>query len=113
MEQTTDVQMMMDGDAPVRMNLKPERVQQLLLALPGWRLRRDGRELETLRRFTSAGAASAFASLACRLATYQRQPVKVAVLGSDVVVRLQGKPVRGCTGGITEPVFHLAGLIGA
>jgi hypothetical protein len=113
MEQTTDVQMMMDGGAPVRMNLKPERVQQLLLALPGWKLRRDGLGIETFRRFTSARAASAFASLACRLATCQRQPVMVAVLGGDVVVRLQGCPVRGCTGGITEPVFNLAGLIGA
>lgn len=53
------------------------------------------------------------ASLACRLATHQGQPVMVGVLGGDVVVRLQGKPVRGCTGGITEPVFKLAGLIGA
>lgn len=113
MEQTTDVQMMMDGEAPVRMNLKPERVQQLMLGLPGWKLRRGGRELETLRRFTSPGAASTFAALACRLAACQRQPVKVAVLGGDVVVRLQGNPVRGCTGGITEPVFNLARLIGA
>lgn len=111
MEQTTDVQMMMDGSAPVRMNLKPERVQQLLLAVPSWKLRRDG--LETLRRFTTASAASAFAALACRLARCQGQPVMVAVVGGDVVVRLQGKPVRGCTGGVTEPVFRLAGLIGA
>ena len=112
MEQTTNMQTL-DGDAPVRMNLKPERVQQLLLGLPGWKLRRDGRGLETVRRFTSGRAASAFASMACRLATCQRQPVKVAVAGGDVVVTLQGHPFHGCVGGITEAVFNLAGLIGA
>jgi hypothetical protein len=34
MEQRTNVQVMTIGEAPVRMNLKPERVQQLLLGVP-------------------------------------------------------------------------------
>ena len=113
MEQRKNVQVMSSVEFPVRMYLKPERVQQLLLALPGWKLRGDGGGLETNRRFTSAGAAGSFAALACRLATQRRQPVKVNLSGGDVVVTLHGHPPRGCCGGLTEQVFHLAGLIGA
>lgn len=111
MEQMTKPQMTMIGEFPVRMNLKPERVQQLLAALPGWRLREDG--LESERQFTHPGAASSFAALACRLAALRGQPVKVDLSGAKVVVKLQGLPARGCAGGLTGPVFALAGLIGA
>jgi pterin-4a-carbinolamine dehydratase len=113
MEQTTKTQMATVGEGPVRMNLKPERVQQLLGGLPGWRLREDGSGLESARQFTSPGAAGSFAALACRLATQRRQPVKIDLSGGKVVVKLQGHPARGCAGGLTSKVFTLAGLIGA
>jgi pterin-4a-carbinolamine dehydratase len=98
---------------PVRMDLKPERVQQLLLALPGWKLREDGRAIVTARKFTSAQTAGAFGALACRLATQQRQPVAVRLMGEQIVITLPGHPLRGCAGGLTGPVFKLAGLIGS
>ena len=113
MEQMTKPQMTMIGEGLVNVNLKPERVQQLLAALPGWRLRGDGSGLESERQFTNPGAASSFAALACRLAALRGQPVKVDLSGGKVVVRLQGHPARGCVGGLTGPVFALAGLIGA
>jgi len=114
MEQTKKLLATLSLEGPVRMNLKPERVQELLLKLPGWRLREDGSRLglESARQFTSPGAASSFAALACRLATQRRQPVDVKLAGGKVVVKLQGHPLRGCTGGITTAVFKLAGLIG-
>ena len=98
---------------PVRMDLKPERIQQHLLVLPGWRLRKDGRAIESARQFASLGGASSFAALACRLASQRRQPVKVRLAGENIVVTLPGHPVRGCTGGLTDAVFKLAGLIGS
>ena len=98
---------------PVRMELKPERIQQHLLALPGWKLQRDGRGIESARQFTSPQGAGTFAALACRLATQRRQPVKVRLAGENIVVTLPGHPVRGCTGGLTDAVFKLAGLIGS
>ena len=113
MEQVTKPQMTMIGEGPVRMNLKPERVQLLLAGLPGWRLREDGGGLESARQFTNPGAASSFAAMACRLAALSGQPVKVDLAGGKVVVKLQGLPARGCAGGLTGPVFALAGLIGA
>jgi len=99
--------------APVRMYLKPERVQQLLLSLPGWRLREDGRAIVTDRTYTNAQTAGAFGALACRLAAQERQPVGVRLVGEQIVVTLPGYAARGCTGGLTRPVFRLAGLIGS
>ena len=98
---------------PVRMDLKPERVQQLLLALPGWKLREDGRAIVTERKFASAKTAGAFGALACRLATQERQPVAVRLVGEQIMITLPGHPLRGCVGGLTGPVFRLAGLIGS
>jgi pterin-4a-carbinolamine dehydratase len=113
MEQRTDVQVVSMWEVPVRMNLKPERVQELLLRVPGWRLRPDGVGLETRRRFSQPGAASTLAAQACRLAMLRNQPVMVKLWGGHVVVTLHGHPVRGFVGGLTEKVFDLAALIGA
>ncbi len=113
MEQMTKPQLTAIGEGLVNVNLKPERVQLLLAGLPGWKLRGDGGGLESERRFTNPGAASSFAAMACRLAALRGQPVKVDLSGAKVVVKLQGLPARGCAGGLTGPVFTLAGLIGA
>src|SRR5690349_13309934 len=87
---------------PVRMYLKPERVQQLLLALPGWKLREDGRAIVTDRTFTTAQGAGAFGALACRLAAQEGQPVAVRTVGEQIVITLPGYAARGCTGGLTR-----------
>lgn len=94
----------------VVMRLKPERVQQLLARLPGWKLREDG--LASERSFPSAQAARSFVSRVCKLAEDGRQPVLVRLAGSQVTVILQGPPTRGCIGGIDTNVFNLAGQIG-
>ena len=96
----------------VVMRLKPERVQQLLRRLPGWRLRQDGRGIENVRSFNSAKAARAFVGHVCKLAEARRQPVNVRLAGKQVSITLQGHPAKGCTGGINGAVFNLAGHIG-
>lgn len=101
----------MDG-TPERLELKPERVQQHLARLPRWRLRPDGRGIERVREHRSTRGASRFAGNVCRLAAAQGQPVTVGLQGSKVAVTLTGHPRRGCTGGLTDAVFHLAELIG-
>jgi pterin-4a-carbinolamine dehydratase len=113
MEQRTNVQVMAIWEGPVKMNLKPERVQELLLKVPGWRLRADGRGLESHRRFSHPGAASTWAAQACRLAALRNQPVMVKLWKREVVLTLHGYPAHGCVGGLTEKVFDLAALIGA
>ena len=94
----------------VVMRLKPERVQELLLRLPGWKLGEDG--LENVRAFTSGQAARSFVSRVCKLAEEVRQPVQLRFAGSQVTVTLQGQPIKGCIGGIDTHVFNLAGRIG-
>lgn len=92
----------------VTMKLKPERVQELLARLTGWRLREDGLGLENVRGFNSGQAARSFVGRVCRLAEEKRQPVQIRFAGSQVTVTLQGQPSTG----ITTNVFKLAGEIG-
>jgi pterin-4a-carbinolamine dehydratase len=98
--------------SPEKAHLKPERVQQLLLSLPGWRLGAEGRGIERRRHFTSFGKAQAFVGLVGRLATGHRQPVTIALSGKRVDLTLAGHPIKGRTGGLTDEVFNLAGRIG-
>ncbi|HVG07691.1 MAG TPA: 4a-hydroxytetrahydrobiopterin dehydratase [Thermoanaerobaculia bacterium] len=100
------------GEGPVRMDLKPERVQELLAKLPGWALRAGGGALVRVRTFTTPLTAGSFARNACWLATKLEQPLTVSLASNVVTITLTGHPVRGCTGGLTGPVFKLADLIG-
>lgn len=97
---------------PEKAHLKPERVQQLLLKLPGWKLGAEGRSIERRRHFTSFAEAQAFVGLVGKLATGHRQPVRIALAGKRVDLRLAGHPVKGRTGGLTNEVFNLAGRLG-
>jgi pterin-4a-carbinolamine dehydratase len=97
---------------PEKAQLKPERVQQLLLKLPGWRLGAEGRAIRRRRQFTSLAEAQAFVGLVGKLATGHRQPVTIALAGKRVDLTLAGHPVKGRTGGLTDNVFDLAGRIG-
>lgn len=99
-------------DVPVRAELKPERVQQMLLQLPGWKLAVEGRGIQRRRQFGTHAKAQDFVSLVGKLATVHRQPVKIALTGKRVDLILPGHPVKGNAGGLTDVVFNLAGLIG-
>jgi pterin-4a-carbinolamine dehydratase len=109
MVETPEVEMA----APEKLELKPERVQQALAKLPSWRLSKDGLSIESERSFATAGRMSSFAAYACRLATKLGQPVTVDLADRTVLVTLPGHPRCGCTGGLTDPVFKLADLIGS
>ena len=98
--------------APERMHLKPERVQQLLRELPGWRLGAGGGAIERSRQFASVTDAAEFVGLAGKLAMSRRQPVTIALAGRNVTLALTGHPIKGCTGGLTNPVFRLAAVLG-
>jgi pterin-4a-carbinolamine dehydratase len=97
---------------PDKAHLKPERVQQLLLKLPGWRLGAEGGSIARRRHFTSFAEAQAFVGRVGKLATALRQPVTIALSGKRVNLTLAGHPIKGRTGGLTNDVFNLAGRIG-
>ena len=115
MDQQTDVQpkRVPGQDAPVRQDLKPERIQEALKRLPAWMLSGNGAAIESPRLFVDNQAASAFARYACRIAGKMGQPVKVHLAGKRVLVTLTGHPVRGCIGGLTNAVFRTADMIGS
>jgi pterin-4a-carbinolamine dehydratase len=101
--------------APVKAYLKSERLQDALAGVPGWTLSpgQDGIPgIVRTRGFDDSRGARSFVNTVCRLAAGQRQPVEVRLSGAQVVVKLQGHPVRGCTGGLGKPVFNLAEMIG-
>ena len=98
--------------SPEKAHLKPERVEQLLLKLPGWRLGTEGRAIQRRRQFTSFADAQAFVGLVGKLATRRRQPVTIALAGKRVDLTLAGHPVKGRIGGLSNEVFDLAGQIG-
>ena len=97
---------------PERMHLKPERVQELLRKLPGWSLGAGECAIERSRRFKSVSEAAEFVGFAGKLAMSQRQPVTISLAGRNVSLALTGHPRKGCTGGLTNPVFRLAGMLG-
>jgi pterin-4a-carbinolamine dehydratase len=105
-------QMQQDLEWPQRMHLKPERIQQLLQELPGWSLGETGYAIERKRKFKSVDEAAEFVGLAGRLAGFQRQPVTIVLAGRSVSLTLTGHPLKGCCGGLTNPVFRLAGMLG-
>ncbi|HEX4962233.1 MAG TPA: hypothetical protein VF173_15465 [Thermoanaerobaculia bacterium] len=92
--------------------LKPERVQELLQAMPGWTLNTTRKSLERLLPFPDARVALAYAAFATELAGANRQPVSILVSGGWVGLTLLGQARKGKKGGMTMAVIELAKRLG-
>ncbi len=92
--------------------LKPERVQEALQALPGWKLNLNRQSIERLHEFGDARVAMAYAAFVTYLTGADRQIVSVLVKGGHVGVSLHGYPRKGNKGGITKSVLEMAKLLG-
>src|SRR3954451_8421567 len=92
--------------------LKPERVQEALQAMPGWKLDMSRKALDRLHEFSDSKVALAFATFATELAGAGRQPISVFVSGGRVGLTLHGQPRRGKKGGLTLAVMELAKRLG-
>jgi pterin-4a-carbinolamine dehydratase len=88
-----------------RGKLKPERVEEELRTMPGWKLAADGRALEHAREFAQPAAAARFTAFVAELAASQRQPVQVGISGNWVLLTLHR---RKRAGGLTMPVIDFA-----
>ena len=84
--------------------LKPERVQQELKTMPGWRLTAGGNALVRTRKFIQPGAAAQFAGYVADLAAGQGQPAILGVTAYQVTLTLQ-RPSRK---GIDRTLIHFA-----
>lgn len=91
--------------------LKPERVQEELMAMPGWRGIVSFRAIDSVRRFPTEEVASAFASYVKVLAEESGQLCSVAMSAEYVTVTLTGRH-RGGQFGITRAVLDFAKRLG-
>ena len=92
--------------------LKPERVQEMLKAMPGWKLDMSRRTIDRLHQFPDSKVALVYAAFATELAGSWRQPISIFVSGGTVGLSLHGRPRRGKRGGLTEAVMELAKRLG-
>jgi pterin-4a-carbinolamine dehydratase len=93
-------------------DLKAERVQELLRAVPGWTLTPGGRAIDRVRVFTDPGVAEAYATYVARLARLARQAVTIDHAASQVIVTIYGQMHEVCIGELSEGAFDLAAAIG-
>jgi pterin-4a-carbinolamine dehydratase len=99
-------------DAPDRLELKPERVQEEMARQLGW-AKRDGMPgIHRARKFASYLEAEAYVAFVARLAAHRRQPVSVTQSGRKVSITLTGRPGSHRTAGITTAVYDLACVLG-
>lgn len=101
-------QELMDGELAAQ--LKSERVQAMLKALPDWKA--EGASLIRVRSFPTKEAAGIFCGLVGSLAGAFCLPAVLQVEDKNVKVTLRARRVRNRVGPITEKVVQLAEVIG-
>jgi len=91
--------------------LKPERVQEELMAMPGWRGIVNFRAIEHVRRFPTAEVASKFADYVSAFAQETGQLCSVVQTLEHVAVTLTGRHPAG-NFGVTRAVLDFAKRLG-
>jgi pterin-4a-carbinolamine dehydratase len=91
--------------------LKPERVQEELMAMPGWRGVVNFRAIDNVRRFPTPEVASAFAAYVTALARESGQLCSVVQTCEHVTVTLTGRHPGGHFG-ITRAALDFAKRLG-
>jgi pterin-4a-carbinolamine dehydratase len=99
-------------DAPDKLELKPERVQEEMARQLGWAKREGMLGIHRARKFASYLEAEAYVAFVFRMAAHRRQPVTVTQSGRKVSITLTGRPGRHRTAGITNAVYDLACVLG-
>jgi hypothetical protein len=103
-----------EGSEVVKMYLKPERIQLMLLlqSVPGWHVLPDARAIDRLRELPTAELAVAYAAFVEKLGRSTRVPVSVHVADRHVLVTLRGPKSHGKPGPLNQRVLDLAKQIG-
>ena len=93
--------------------LKPERVQEMLRAMTGWRLLPGDASIGRVREFADTGAAAAYAAFVAELAGRDEHPFTLEQAGNRITVTLHG-PLRrrGGPRGITTTLLETARALG-
>ena len=99
-------------DVGMSLRLKAERVQELLTAIPEWRLTGGGTTISRTYRFAEPRSATAYAMYIRELAAGENQPAAVSLTGSQVRINLTGRPQLGRARYLTEAEFRFAARLG-
>ena len=91
--------------------LKAERVQLRLRRMQRWKLKAEGKVIDRVREFPDALVAASYLAFASLLARKANQPLRVSLVGSNMVIALTGRS-KGTDKGITEEVLDLAEQLG-
>jgi pterin-4a-carbinolamine dehydratase len=94
---------------PPEEELKPERVQEELAAMPEWELLAGGKSIGRSFRFASERAAVTYAAFVSSTAVDAGQPVRLLLDGRRLEVKLFSPPSRnGSRGELTMEVLDFA-----
>ena len=99
-------------EAPDKLQLKPERVQQEMARQLGWATREGMPGIHRARKFASYLEAEAFVAFVFKVAAQRRQPVSVTQSGRKVGITLTGRPGSHRAAGLTNAVYALACALG-
>ncbi|HEX4964392.1 MAG TPA: hypothetical protein VF173_26480 [Thermoanaerobaculia bacterium] len=97
------------GPEPIKERLKPERVQEMLMAAASWQLLGDTACLKREKTFPDAVSALTYSSLVSSLAASLKVRAGVRLQGSQVTVTLGS--LRKGRGPLSEAQVHFAVLI--
>lgn len=92
--------------------LKPERVQEYLKTMPGWRLMPGDSAVGRVRDFANADAAAAWALFVAELAHRQDHAYTLERSGNRVAVTLYEAGRPGRAGGVTMAVIETGKALG-
>jgi pterin-4a-carbinolamine dehydratase len=92
--------------------LKPERVQEYLQTMPGWRLMPGDSAIGRVRDFANAEAATAWALFVAALAHRQDHAYTLERSGNRIAVTLYQAGRSGRPGGVTMAVLETGKALG-
>lgn len=92
--------------------LKPERVQEWLLAWPAWQLTGKGRMVQRTRVFPACEAAAHYSEFVAGLARALALPVMVEIIGKQVRLSLYSGQEKGRLAPLTASVLDFATQLG-
>ena len=98
--------------ATVQERLRQEHAQEVLQALPGWRLTADGKALHRAKELPSPAIASLYSAYVTGFAGALSLPVAVNVCGAQVMVILHARRNRGRLTAVTDAVLEFARRLG-
>jgi pterin-4a-carbinolamine dehydratase len=96
----------------VKQRLKAERVQEMLQAMPAWRLLPGGKAIDRAFQFPASHVAAAWTTFVAAFAAELGHTVTLDIAQEQVVLTLAGLKVKGRREELTESIVEFAQRLG-